>query len=112
MESQARPKALNLRGVVLSFFSRWFPGKTRSPKGMPTQKKETPHMVCFLFFPPAESFGVSAQWSGVVRGGEVRFHEGSARVPPVFHEGSTRFCEGASTKKSTACCELIILLLC
>ena len=55
------------------------------------------------FFSPADSFGVSAQiGSGVVRGGpEVRFHEGSTRVPPGFHqvprgchEGSTRFCEG------------------
>ena len=46
-----------------------------------------------LFFPTtAESFGVSAH--GVVRGGpEVRFHEGSTRVPPGFHEGSTRFCK-------------------
>ena len=39
----------------------------------------------------AESFGVSAQiGSGVVRGGpEVRFHEGSTRVPRGFHQGST-----------------------
>ena len=38
--------------------------------------------VCFS--PTAESFEVSAQiGSGVVRGGpEVRFHEGSTRVPP------------------------------
>ena len=44
------------------------------------------------FSPTAESFGVSAQiGSGVVRGGpEVRFHEGSTRVPPGFPEGSTR----------------------
>ena len=44
------------------------------------------------FSPTAESFGVSAQiGSGVVRGGpEVRLHQGSARVPPGFHEGSTR----------------------
>ena len=47
------------------------------------------------FSPTAESFGVSAQiGSGVVRGGpEVRFHEGSTRVPPdptKFYEGSTR----------------------
>ena len=58
------------------------------------------------FFPPtAENFGVSAQiGSGVVRGGpDVRFHEGSTRVPPGFHEGST-LRGGASTKKSTACC--------
>ena len=43
----------------------------------------------------------------MVRGGpEVRFEEGSTRVPRGFHEGSTRFCEGceASAKKSTACC--------
>ena len=42
--------------------------------------------ICFS--PTAESFGVSAQiGSGVVRGGpEVRFHEGSTRVP----RGSTR----------------------
>ena len=52
-----------------------------------------------FFFPPtAESFGVSAQiGSGVVRGGpEARFH----RVPPRFHQGSTRapsgFCEGSA----------------
>ena len=42
-------------------------------------------------FPTAASFGVLAQiGSGVVRGGpEVRFHEGSTRVPPGprgFHE--------------------------
>ena len=45
------------------------------------------------FSPTAESFGVSAQiGSGVVRGGpEVRFHEGSTRVPPGFYQGSTRF---------------------
>ena len=38
------------------------------------------------FSPTAESFGVSAQvGSGVVRGGaEVRFHEGSTRVPLGF----------------------------
>ena len=36
----------------------------------------------FPFSPTAESFGVSAQ-IGVVRGGlEVRFHQGSTRVPP------------------------------
>ena len=72
---------------------------------------------CVFFSPTAESFGVSAQiGSGVVRGSsEVRFHEGSTRVPPGFHQGFTRvprgFHEvlrglrgGASTKKSTACC--------
>ena len=47
----------------------------------------------------------------MVRGGpEVRFHEGSTRVPPWFHrfhQGSTRCCHGCGvvrTKKSTACC--------
>ena len=59
---------------------------------------------CFdVFSPTAESFGVSAQiGSGVVRGGpEVRCHEGSTRLPPGFHQastrvprGSARFCEG------------------
>ena len=46
----------------------------------------------------AESFGVSAQiGSGVVRGGpEVRFHEGSTRVPPGFHQGSTRVAPGSA----------------
>ena len=41
-----------------------------------------------ILFPTAESSGVSAQiGSGVVRGGpEVRFHEGSTRVLPGFHE--------------------------
>ena len=45
------------------------------------------------FSPTAES------GSGVVRGGpEVRFHEGSTRVPPEFHQGSEvlrglRWCE-------------------
>ena len=69
------------------------------------ENKETnmgPPFVLLLFSPTAESFGVSAQiGSGVVRGGpEVRFHEGSTRVPPGggpgwfgvrrgFHEGST-----------------------
>ena len=44
--------------------------------------------VFSFFSPTAESFGVSAQiGSGVVRGGpEVRFHEGSTRVPRGFHE--------------------------
>ena len=72
-------------------------------------------------FPQQLKAWVPAQiGSGVVRGGpEVRFHEGSTRVPPRFHESSTRvppglhqgFHEvlqglrgGASTKKSTACC--------
>ena len=65
--------------------------------------------LALSFSPTAESFGVSAQiGSGVVRGGpEVRFQEGSTRVPPWFHEGSTRFCEGCAGwcehKKSTAC---------
>ena len=46
-------------------------------------------LVSFSFSPTAESFGVSAQiGSGVVRGGhEVRFHDGSTRVPP---RGSAR----------------------
>ena len=55
----------------------------------------------FCFFPPtAESFGVSAQiGSGVVRGGpEVRFHEGSTRDPPWFHEVLRGLRGGASTK--------------
>ena len=57
-----------------------------------------------LFFPTAGSFGVSAQIGfGVVRGGpEVRFHEGSTRVPPGFHEVLRGLRGGASTKKSTA----------
>ena len=57
--------------------------------------------VC-IFSPTAESFGVSAQiGSGVVRGGhEVRFHEGSTRVPPRFHQGSTRFCEGCGVVRA------------
>ena len=52
--------------------------------------------MVFFSPPTAESFGVSAQiGSGGGRGGpEVRFHEGSTRVPPGFHDGSTRFCEG------------------
>ena len=29
-------------------------------------------------------------WGGF----EVRFHDGSTRVPRGFHEGSARFCEG------------------
>ena len=80
-----------------------------------------------LFSPTAESFGVSAQiGSGPRRPrGKVPpgFHQGSTRVPPGFHQGSTRvppgvppgvpprFHEGsaravggASTRKSTACC--------
>ena len=73
------------------------------------------------FSPTAESFGVSAQiGSGVVRGSpEVRFHQGSTRVPPGFHQGSTRFYKGGvvrALKKSTACCwgispELILSIL-
>ena len=48
--------------------------------------------IIFLFSPTAESFGVSAQkGSGVVRGDpELRFHQGSPRIPPGFHQGSTR----------------------
>ena len=71
-------------------------------------------VVSYSFSPTAESFGVSAQIdSGVVRGDpEVRFHQGSTRVPPGFHEGATRVPPkvlrglrgAASTKKSTACC--------
>ena len=63
-------------------------------------------LVAILFSPTAESFGVSAQiGSGVVRGGpEVRFHEGSTRVPRGFHKVLRGLQGGASTKKSTACC--------
>ena len=46
----------------------------------------------------AESFGVSAQiGSRVVRGGpEVRFHGGSARVPPGFHQVPPGFHQGST----------------
>ena len=41
----------------------------------------------------------------LVRGGpEVRFHEGSTRVPPGFHEVLRGLRGGASTKRSSACC--------
>ena len=45
--------------------------------------------LVLCFSPTAESFGVSAQiGSGGVWGGpEVRFKEGSTRVPPGFHQG-------------------------
>ena len=51
--------------------------------------------VNLVFSPTAESFGVSAQiGSGVVPDGpEVRFHEGSTRVP-----------RGSARGESTACC--------
>ena len=65
------------------------------------------------FSPTAESFRVSAQiGSGVVRGGpEVRFfHEGSTRVPPGFHEDSTRFCEKEHCMLLGVSPELIFLL--
>ena len=54
-------------------------------KGLASPK---PGNVARCFSPTAESFGVSAQiGSGVVRGGpEVRFHEGSTRVPPNIHK--------------------------
>ena len=39
--------------------------------------------------------------SGVVRGGsEVRFHEGSTKVPPRFHQGSTRVPPGFHNSSS------------
>ena len=42
---------------------------------------------------------------GVVRGGpKVRFHEGSTRVPPGFHQVLRGLRGDASTKKSTAYC--------
>ena len=54
------------------------------------REREKTNLGVPIFFnsPPAESFGVSAQiGSGVVRGGpEVRFHEGSTRVPQRFYE--------------------------
>ena len=97
---------------------------TPPPERLPPLRSLLGPPVVPFYSPTAESFGVSAQiGSGVVRGGpEVRFHEGStrvppgfhqgsSRVPPGFHEGSARFCEccgvvrgGARTKKSTACC--------
>ena len=57
-------------------------------------------MPFYPFSSTAESFGVSAQiGSGVVRGGpEVRLDEGSTRVPPGFHQGSTR------VPRASACC--------
>ena len=68
-----------------------------------------PPVFLFSFFfqkiyislsPTAESFGVSAQiGSGVVRGDpELRFHQGSTRVPPGFHQGSTRGFHQGSTR--------------
>ena len=65
-------------------------------------KHDSLAIVVFLFSPTAESFGVSAQiGSGVVRGGpDVRFHEGSTTVPPGFHQGSTRFCEGCGVVRA------------
>ena len=50
------------------------------------------------FSPTAESFGVSAHISsGVVQGGpEVRFHEGSTRVLPGFHQGFMRVSIGSA----------------
>ena len=92
----------------------WIPGpgtagrpssgwKHESHSGGPNQKwgwtsKERYGVTCGSlpsFSSTAESFGVSAQiGSGVVRGSpEVRFHQGSTRVPPRlpgFHQGSTR----------------------
>ena len=50
------------------------------------------HVFFVVFSPTAESFGVSAQIA-----------PGSARVPG-FHEVLRRLRDGASTKKSTACC--------
>ena len=51
-------------------------------------------------FPP--SFGVLAQiGSGVQGDPEVRFHQGSTRVPRGFHEVRRG---GPNTYKSTACC--------
>ena len=54
-------------------------------------------VVVFFLPPKAESFGVSAQiGSGVVRGGpEVRFHQGSTRVP----RGSARAAGWCEHKK-------------
>ena len=55
-------------------------------------------LLVLIISPTAESFGVSAQiGSGVVRGGpEVRFYEGSTRVPLGFHQGSTRVPRGSA----------------
>ena len=52
--------------------------------------------LCRMFFlPTAESFGVSAQiGSGVVRGGP------EVKVPPGFHQCSTRFCEGCGVARA------------
>ena len=100
------------REAASIFFARASFGKTSTVVPF---AGDPPHF--FLFFPPtAESFGVSAQiGSRVVRGGpEVRFHEGSTRVPRGFHQGSRRVLSGfhevlrglrggASAKKSTAC---------
>ena len=54
------------------------------------------------FSPTAESFGVAGQiGSGVVGGGpEVRFHEGSSRVPRGFHEVLRGLREGRALKRA------------
>ena len=60
------------------------------------------HGAANIFFSPtAESFGVSAQiGSGVVGGGpEVRFQQGSTRVPRGFHEVLRGLRGSASTKE-------------
>ena len=75
----------------------------RQARGRGGERAREKHQASFFFLPPtAESFGVSAQiGSGVVRG---RFHEGSTRVSPGFHEVLRGLQGGASTKKITACC--------
>ena len=80
--------------------SKWQIVQKNHRRGAKTQRPLCQPMAPLLdFSPTAKSFGVSAQiGSGVVRGGpEVRFTrvpQGSTRVPPGFHQGSTRFCEG------------------
>ena len=56
----------------------------------------------FFFIPQQLKAWVSAQIGcGVVRGGpELKFHEGSTKVPPGFQQDSTRFCEGCGVVRT------------
>ena len=90
-----KPSALRFRSCGRVALKAKTPSWANSSlhQGAPPRAAKRGDRIESVFSPTAESFGVSAQGSGVVRGGpEVRFHEGSTR---------SGWCEH---KKSTACC--------
>ena len=89
-ERSELPAPLRPRGRVqplLLLVRRRVPPAGRLGVRMGAEVMRPQSCVCVCVFPNSCKLWV---WGGP----EVRFHQGSTRVPPEFDQGSTRFCKG------------------